>query len=107
MRICVHHRHHRPTPYKGRLFLYFTACALTGMAFAAAGPLGWAALVLFFILPAAVFATVKFRRRKRAPRRATPDDGRDAGFQAAHVPASPAYKAAHPEGPRDWEQKAS
>jgi len=26
------------------------------------------------------------------------------GWKADHVPASPEYKKAHPQGPRDWEQ---
>jgi hypothetical protein len=30
--------------------------------------------------------------------------GQSASWKADHVPASPEYKAAHPQGPRDWEQ---
>jgi len=95
------------TPHRGWIRAYFIACALTGWAFAIAGPLGWLAIILFFILPVTVIVLRRRSRRQRAPGRSMPDDGRDTGWKAEHVPASAEYKKAHPEGPRDWEPAAS
>jgi uncharacterized membrane protein len=106
MRICVHRHHHRPAPYRGLRWGYFTAVGGIAWAFIVSPALGILVVVVIAVIAGlGAYGAVAARRETR--RRAMPDDGRDTGFQAAHVPASRAYKAAHPEGPRDWEQKAS
>jgi hypothetical protein len=59
-------------------------------------------VILAVVAGLSVYGAIAAWRETR--KRAMPDDGRDTGFHAAHVPASAAYKKAHPQGPRDWEQ---
>lgn len=104
MRICVHRHHHRPAPYRGLRWLYFITVGGTAWAFIVSPALGILVVVILAVIAGlAVYGAVTARRetRRRAAKAAAP-----ASFQAAHVPASRAYRKAHPEGPRDWEQES-
>lgn len=93
-----HHHHHHHRSYAGRFIL---AVILLGATFGVSPVPGWLVLVLAAVV---VVALLVLYLRPARPAKAKPAAGsKDAGWRADHVPASAEYKAAHPEGPRDWE----
>lgn len=82
--------------YAGR---FIFAVILLGATFGVSPVLGWLVLVLAAVIIVALL--VRYLR----PAKVKPAKS-DAGWKADHVPASAEYKAAHPEGPRDWEPTA-
>jgi hypothetical protein len=92
---CHRHRHCRS--YAGRFIL---GLILLGATFGVSPVLGWLVLALAAVI--IVVLLVRYlmpgRPAKAEPARAA----KTAGWRADHVPASAEYKAAHPEGPRDW-----
>lgn len=93
-----HRRHVRGA---GWLYLLIAACGGITWAYIAALWIGvLVSVILALVIALAVYGIVAARREMR--QRAAAKDG-SPGWKAEHVPASAEYRAAHPEGPRDWE----
>lgn len=96
---CHHHHHHHRT-HGGSLLL---ALILLGAAFGLSPVLGVLLMVLVAVsIVTYIVVQIRAAVRHGKPSKAAAGSG-DAGWRADHVPASAEYKAAHPEGPRDWE----
>jgi 4-amino-4-deoxy-L-arabinose transferase-like glycosyltransferase len=96
---------HRRRHVKGAGWLYALIFLVGGITWAWIEAPTWVRILLVVIAFAvivlaalALLGTVIQRREARERAKAG-----DAGWRAQHVPASAEYKAAHPEGPRDWE----
>lgn len=99
--------HRRRPAGAGWLYLLIAAAGGITWAWIAALWLGILVTVLAAVIVAlAVYgllaAHAETDRRRRA-RRKPARQPEPAGWKADHVPASAEYKAAHPDGPRDWE----
>jgi hypothetical protein len=93
--------HHRRVKGAGWLYLLIALCGGVAWAFIAAPWIG--VLVSAAVLGAIVLALYGVVAAHRQTRERMKARSKGAGWKAEHVPASAEYRAAHPEGPRDWE----
>lgn len=92
------HRH-----VKGAGWLYLAILLCGGITWAYIAALWIGVLVSVLVLAAIVLALYGIVAAHRETRKRAKGKSNGAGWKAEHVPASAEYRAAHPDGPRDWE----